>query len=59
MRLTLTVLDQHSNSYISFFKLKTGAEVHVLPLKLYKQMRLPPLLCTSMVLRGFGNALNR
>ena len=57
MRSTLTVLDHHNNTSTLSFKLDTGAEVNVLPLSLYKQMRLAPFLSTSTVLRGFGNAL--
>ena len=57
MRSTLTVLDHHNNTSTLSFKLDTGAEVNVLPLSLYKQMRLAPFLSTSTILRGFGDAL--
>ena len=57
MRSTLTVLDHHNNTSTLSFKLNTGAEVNVLPLSLYKQMRLAPFSSTSTILRGFGNAL--
>ena len=57
MRSTLTVLDHHNNTSTLSFKLDTGAEVNVLPLSLYKQMRLAPFSSTSTILRGFGNAL--
>ena len=57
MRSTLTVLDHHNSTSTLSFKLDTGAEVNVLPLSLYKQMRLAPFSSTSTILRGFGNAL--